>query len=131
MADGRPAGITANRLLPIRENGQLETGAAPYPAFTGTPRAIGPDGALYFEGSARPEQRNPMLRSRGGQVTVVASAPAIPEVDGQAPPFGIWRNGGLLYASSLGWRPVPVNNRVSWSAAAPISEMPMAKPPPA
>ena len=102
MADGRPAGITANRLLPIRDNGQLETGAAPYPAFTGTPRAIGPDGALYFEGSARPEQRNPMVRSRGGQVTVVASAPAVPEVDGQAPPFGIWRNGGLLYASSLG-----------------------------
>ncbi len=102
MADGRPAGITANRLLPIRDNGQLETGAAPYPAFTGTPRAIGPDGALYFEGSARPEQRNPMVRSRGGQVTVVASAPVAPEVDGQAPPFGIWRNGGLLYASSLG-----------------------------
>ncbi|MCA2967300.1 MAG: hypothetical protein INH43_02155 [Acidobacteriaceae bacterium] len=102
MADGRPAGVTANRLLPIRDNGQLETGAAPYPAFTGTPRAIGPDGALYFEGSARPEQRNPMVRSRGGQTAVVASAPAIVEVDGQAPPFGIWRNGALLYASSLG-----------------------------
>jgi uncharacterized protein (TIGR03437 family) len=102
MADGRPAGITANRLLPIRDNGQLETGAPPYPAFTGTPRAIGPDGALYFEGSARPEQRNPMVRSRGGQLTVVASAPAFAEVDGQAPPFAIWRNGGLLYASSLG-----------------------------
>lgn len=100
MANGSPAGVTVNRLLPIRPSGQLETGAAPYPAFTGTPRAIGPDGALYFEGSARPEQRNPMVRSFGGRTAVIASAPSIPEVDGQAPPFGVWRNGSLLHASS-------------------------------
>jgi uncharacterized protein (TIGR03437 family) len=102
MANGTPSGITANRLLPILPNGQLDTTARPYPAFTGTPRAIGPNGALYFEGSARPEQRNPLVRSLGGRTEVVASAPSVPEVDGQAPPFGIWRNGALLYASSAG-----------------------------
>ncbi len=101
-ADGRPAGITANRFLLIDPDGQLDTTTRVYPAFTGTPRAVGPNGALYFEGSARPEQRTPMVRLLNGQQSVVASAPAALEVDAQAPPFGVWRNGALLYSSASG-----------------------------
>ena len=100
-ADGRPMAVTANRVYPISSSGALETGQAPYPAFTGTPRGIGADGALYFEGGARPEQRNPLVRLDKSQ-TVIAGAPVAATVDGQAPPFGVWRNGSLLYAAQQG-----------------------------
>lgn len=99
--DGRPAAATNNRLFPIASNGALEPGRAPYPAFTGAPRGIDSNGALYFEGSARPEQRNPLVRLDRTQ-TVIASAPIAATVDGQAAPFGSWRNGALLYAAQLG-----------------------------
>lgn len=97
-ADRRPMAVTANRVYPLASNGALETGQAPYPAFTGAPRGIGADGALYFEGGARPEQRNPLVRLDKTQA-VIGGAPVAPTVDGQAPPFGIWRNGVLLYAA--------------------------------
>ena len=100
-ADGRPMAVTANRVYPISSSGALETGQAPYPAFTGTPRGIGPDGALYFEGGARPDQRNPLVRLDRTQL-VIAGAPVAATVDGQAPPFGAWRNGSLLYAAQQG-----------------------------
>jgi|GEM_PF-1238151 len=106
-ADGRPLAVTANRVYPLAANGALETGQAPYPAFTGTPRGIGADGALYFEGGARPEQRNPLVRLDKTQ-TVIAGAPVAATVDGQAPPFGAWRpqaerqSGVLLYAAQRG-----------------------------
>ena len=104
LADGSPAAATANRVYPIRSNGAIEIGSAPYPSFTGTPRGIGPNGALYFEGSARPEQRNPLVRLSGGTQTVIAGAPVAALVDGQAAPFGAWdeREKRLLFASSLG-----------------------------
>ena len=104
LADGTPAAATANRLYPIRPNGAIETGVAPFPPFTGTPLAVGADGALFFLGSARPEQRNPLVRMASRVSTVIAGAPAAAIVDGQAPPFGIWlpRTNNLLYASTLG-----------------------------
>ncbi len=101
LPDGKPAAATANRVYPIASNGALETGKAPYPAFTGTPRGIDRNGALYFEGGARPEQRNPLVRLDKTQ-TVIASAPIAATVDGQAAPFGSWRNGSLLYAAQQG-----------------------------
>ena len=100
-ADRRPMAVTANRVYPISTTGALETGQAPYPPFTGTPRGIGPDGALYFEGGARPDQRNPLVRLDKTQV-VIAGAPVAATIDGQAPPFGAWRNGSLLYAAQQG-----------------------------
>ncbi|MDX1981977.1 MAG: hypothetical protein SFV51_17025 [Bryobacteraceae bacterium] len=100
--DGTPGAATANRLYPIGSNGAIETGGARFPPFTGTPLAVDSQGALYFLGSARPEQRNPLVRLLNRTQTVVAGAPVAAIVDGQAPPFGIWRNGSLLYAASLG-----------------------------
>ncbi len=104
LADGTPAAATANRLYPIRANGAIETGVAPFPPFTGTPLAVGLDGALFFLGSARPEQRNPLVRLAGRTQTVIAGAPVAPVIDGQAPPFGIWleRSNSLVYAASVG-----------------------------
>jgi uncharacterized protein (TIGR03437 family) len=100
--DGTPGAATANRLYPIRANGAIETGAAPFPPFTGTPLGVDQEGALYFLGSARPEQRNPLVRLRNRVQTVIAGAPVAAIADGQAPPFAISRNGALLYASTLG-----------------------------
>ena len=102
--DGSPAASSANRVYPIRSNGVVETGGNPFPPFTGTPRAIDRDGALYFEGSTRPERRFPLLRIVSGQQELLAAAPVPPTVEGQAPPFGIWdsRSNSLLYASNLG-----------------------------
>lgn len=104
LADGGPAAATANRVYPIRPNGTIETGARPFAAFTGTPLAVGSDGALYFLGSPRPEQRNPLVRMADGSQTVIAGAPVAAPVDGQSPPFGVWRpqSSGLLYATSQG-----------------------------
>ena len=104
LPDGTPAAATANRVYPMRGNGAIETGANPFPPFTGTPLAVGSDGALFFLGSARPEQRNPLVRLANSVQTVLAGAPAAPIVDGQAPPFGIWlpRTSSLIYAASLG-----------------------------
>lgn len=102
--DRAPLAGTANRLYPIRANGSIEIGAAPYAPFTGTPLGIGSDRAVYFLGNARPEQRNPLVRLEGREQTVVAGAPVVATVDGQAPPYGVWypRTNSLLYASSLG-----------------------------
>ncbi len=102
LADGAPAAATANRLYPIRPNGAIETGGAPYPPFTGTPLAVASDGALFFLGNPRPEQRNPLLRLAGREQTVVAGAPVVATVDGQAPPYGMWlpRTNSLIYATS-------------------------------
>jgi uncharacterized protein (TIGR03437 family) len=104
LADGTPAAATANRLYPIRSNGAIETGVAPFPPFTGTPLAVSSDGALFFLGSARPEQRNPLVRLANRTQTVIAGAPVAPVIDGQAPPFGIWlqRSNSLIYAASVG-----------------------------
>jgi uncharacterized protein (TIGR03437 family) len=104
LPDGVPAAATANRVYPIRPNGAIETGANPFPPFTGTPLAIGSDGALFYLGSARPEQRNPLVRMANGVQTVIAGAPVAATVDGQAPPFGIWhpRTNSLIYAASQG-----------------------------
>ncbi len=104
LPDGTPAAATANRVYPIRPNGNIETGANPFPPFTGTPLAIGSDGSLFFLGSARPEQRNPLVRLAGGAQTVIAGAPVAPTVDGQAPPFAVWlsRANSLIYAASQG-----------------------------
>ncbi len=103
LADGTPAAATDNRVYPILPNGTIETGANPFRQFTGTPRAVGAEGALYFQGSARPDQQNPLLRmdARGMQ-TVVGGAPVPSTVDGQAPPFGISRNNVVLYSASQG-----------------------------
>ena len=103
MADGRPAAGTANRIYPILSNGNIETGGAPYPPFTGTPRAIAPDGALYYEGNTRPDQRTPLVKIANNRQTVIAGAPVAATVDGQAAPFGLWnpRTNSLLYAASL------------------------------
>ncbi|MGH9721306.1 MAG: hypothetical protein ACRD8O_13910 [Bryobacteraceae bacterium] len=104
LADGTPAAATANRVYPFRGNGSIETGANPFPPFTGTPLGVGSDGALYYLGSARPEQRNPLVRIANGPPTVIASAPVAATVDGQAPPFGVWhpRSNTLLYAATAG-----------------------------
>lgn len=104
LPDGVPAAGTANRVYPILPNGRIETGGRPFPPFTGTPLAIGSDGALYFLGSARPEQRNPLLRLANGVQTLIAGAPVPATVDGQAAPFGIWvpRTNSLIYAASQG-----------------------------
>jgi uncharacterized protein (TIGR03437 family) len=104
LADGTPVAATDNRVYPLRTTGLIETGANPFPPFTGTPIAIGSDGALFFRGSARPEQRNPLVRLASGVQTVIAGAPVPPTVDGQAPPFGIWnpRTKSLLYSASQG-----------------------------
>lgn len=102
LANGSPAAATANRLLPIRPNGQLEPASNPYPPFTGTPRAVSQEGAFYFEGGARPDQRNPLVRVMSSTQSVVASAPVVSTIDAQAPPFAVWRNGALLYSTALG-----------------------------
>ena len=104
LADGTPAAATANRVFPIRADGNIETGRAPYPPFTGTPRAIAQNGDLYYEGSTRPDQRSPLVRIREGVSTVLAGSPVAEVVDGQAPPFGLFyaRNNSLLYSASLG-----------------------------
>ncbi len=103
FADGAPAAATANRVYPIRSDANIETGSAPYPPFTGTPLAIATDNALYFTGSTRPEQRNPVVRLANRQQTILAGAPVAATVDGQAPPFGIWlpRTNSLLYSTTL------------------------------
>ncbi|MBL8233268.1 MAG: hypothetical protein JNL98_32520, partial [Bryobacterales bacterium] len=103
LADGSPGAFTANLVYPVRANGTIETGARPFPAFTGTPLAVSNDGALYFLGNERPEQRNPLVRLHNGVQTVVAAAPSAPIIDGQAAPFGTWlaRSGSLLYATTL------------------------------
>jgi len=104
LADGTPGAATANRMYPLRSNGGIETGSAPYRGFTGTPRAVAPDGSLLFEGSARPEMNTPLVRLTPGPAgvqTVLGGAPPARIVDGQAAPFGAIRNGSLLYASTL------------------------------
>ncbi len=104
LPDGTPAAATANRLYPIRPNGTIETGGAPFAPFTGTPLAVTSDGKLLFLGNARPEQRNPLVRLEGRTQTVMAGAPVLPTVDGQAPPFGIWdaRKNALIYSALAG-----------------------------
>jgi uncharacterized protein (TIGR03437 family) len=104
LADGTPAAATANRVFPIRPDGNIETGSAPYPPFTGTPRAIAANGDLYYEGTARPEQRNPLVRMANRVPTVIAGAPVAATVDGQAPPFAAFyaRNNSILYSANLG-----------------------------
>ena len=104
LADGSPAAATANRVFPIRTDGNIETGSSPYPPFTGTPRAIAPNGDLYFEGSTRPDQRSPLVRLSNRTQTVLAGAPIAATVDGQAPPYGVFyaRNNSLLYSANLG-----------------------------
>jgi len=101
--DGTPGASSANRVYPVRSNGVVETGKNPFPAFTGTPRAIDRDGALYFEGSTRPDQRAPLLRLTTRQ-ELLAGAPVPPIIEGQAPPFGAWnpRSSALVYSSNLG-----------------------------
>lgn len=103
LGDGTPAASTANRVFPLRADGNIETGSAPYPPFTGTPRAVGPSGDLFYEGSTRPDQRTPLVRLANRVTTVVGGAPVPATVDGQAPPFGAYlaRNGSLLYATTL------------------------------
>lgn len=103
LADGTPAASTANRVFPLRADGNIETGTAPYPPFTGTPRAVAPNGDLYYEGSTRPDQRTPLVRLSNRGTAVVGGAPVAATVDGQAPPFGAYlaRNGSLLYATNL------------------------------
>lgn len=104
LPDGTPAAATANRLYPIRANGMIETGGAPFAPFTGTPLAVTSDNRLLFLGGARPEQRNPLVRLEGRTQSVVAGAPVAPTVDGQAPPFGIWdgRRNALIYSALVG-----------------------------
>lgn len=104
LADGTPGAATANRMYPLRANGGIETGSAPYRGFTGTPRAVAPDGALLFEGSARPDMNTPLVRLTPGPTgvqNVLGGAPPARIVDGQAAPFGAIRNGSLLYSSTL------------------------------
>ena len=90
-------------MFPLRADANIETGAAPYPPFTGTPRAVGLNGDLYYEGSTRPDQRNPLVRISQGVPTVLGGAPVAATVDGQAPPYGAYlaRNNSLLYAATL------------------------------
>ncbi len=104
LPDGTPAAATSNRVYPMRPNGAIETGANPFPPFTGAPLAVGSDGALFFLGSTRPEQRNPLLRLAGRQQTVIAAARVAAIVDGQAPPFAQWlsRTNSLIYSASQG-----------------------------
>ncbi|MBL8215741.1 MAG: hypothetical protein JNK87_33775 [Bryobacterales bacterium] len=102
--NGSPGASSANRVYPIRNNGVVETGSNPFPPFTGTPRAIDSEGALYFEGSTRPDQRAPLVRLANARQQVLAGAPVPPIVEGQAPPFGLWnpRTNSLLYSTNLG-----------------------------
>jgi uncharacterized protein (TIGR03437 family) len=118
LADGRPAAITANRVYPFRSNGVIETGAAPYTPFTGSPLAIDRQGALYFIGSERPELRNPLIRLNAGAQSAVASAPVASLVDGQAPPFGVWfeKTNSLIYSASIGGKTGIVESRPGQSA---------------
>ncbi|MBL8179816.1 MAG: hypothetical protein JNK48_34370 [Bryobacterales bacterium] len=104
LPDGTPAAATANRLYPIRANGTIETGGAPFAPFTGTPLAVTSDRKLLYLGGARPEQRNPLVRLDGRVQSVLAGAPVAPVVDGQAPPFGIWdgRRNTLIYSALVG-----------------------------
>ena len=101
--DGSPGASSSNRVYPIGANGIVETGRNPFAPFTGTPRAIDRDGALYFEGSTRPDERAPLLRLTGTRQDVLAGAPVPPVVEGQAPPFGVWnpRTNNLTYAANL------------------------------
>lgn len=118
LADGTPAAATANRVYPLRADGNFAPGSNPFAPFTGTARAVGSDGSLFFEGSERPEQRTPLVRMTGGVQTVLAAATTIATVDGQAPPFGIWnpRTGSLLYSSTQGGKSGIVEARPSQSA---------------
>ena len=118
LADGTPAAATANRVFPIRADGNFETGTAPYPPFTGTPRAVGSNGDLYFEGSARPDQRNPLLKLSNRVQTVLAGAPVAATVEGQAPPFGLYlaRNSSLLYSASIDGKSGILETRAGQSA---------------
>ncbi|MBL8236928.1 MAG: hypothetical protein JNM66_05890 [Bryobacterales bacterium] len=118
LGDGTPAAATANRVFPLRADGNIETGAAPYPPFTGTPRAVGPGGELYFEGSTRPEQRTPLVRIANRVQTVLGGAPVPAVVDGQAPPFGAYlaRNNSLLYSATLEGRSGIVEVRAGQAA---------------
>ena len=118
LADGTPAAATANRVFPIRADGNFETGTAPYPPFTGTPRAVGSNGDLYFEGSARPDQRNPLVRLSNRVQTVLAGAPVAATVEGQAPPFGLYfaRNSSLLYSASIEGKSGILETRAGQSA---------------
>jgi uncharacterized protein (TIGR03437 family) len=102
LPDGRPAAITANRVYPINNDGNLETGARPFTPFTGTPLGVNAANALFFLGNARPNLNNPLVKLEGIRQTVVGGAPAAALVDGQAAPFGAWRNGSLLYSSAVG-----------------------------
>ncbi|MBM3724828.1 MAG: hypothetical protein FJW40_05330 [Acidobacteria bacterium] len=119
LNDGRPAAITANRVYPVQANGSIQTGGAPYSPFTGAPLATGPDGALYFLGSERPEMRNPLVRlaPAAGQ-TLVAGAPVVANVDGQAPPFGFWlrRTNSLIYSAAVDGKTGIVESRPGQSA---------------
>ena len=118
LADGTPAAATANRVFPLRPDANFDTGTAPYPPFTGTPRAVGSNGDLYFEGSARPDQRNPLLRLANRVQTVLAGAPVVATADGQAPPFGLYlaRNNSLLYSASIDGKSGIVEARAGQSA---------------
>ncbi len=102
--NGAPGASSANRVYPIRTNGIVETGSNPFPPFTGTPRAIDNEGALYFEGSTRPDQRFPLVRLANARQQVLAGAPVPPLVEGQAPPYGVWnpRTNSLVYSTNLG-----------------------------
>jgi uncharacterized protein (TIGR03437 family) len=106
LSDGSPSAAAANRLFPLNADGFVITGRSPYPPFTGTPRVVGPDGALYFQGSNRPDANNPLVRITSAGQTVVAAAPVAPTVDGQAPPFGVYyaRNASILYATTFNAR---------------------------
>lgn len=103
LPGGTPAAATDNRVYRILPDGNIETGSNPFYPYTGTPRAIGSDGTLYFQGSTRPDQQNPLIRmdAKGAQ-TVIGGAPVPPVVDGRAAPYGVWlaRNNSLLYAAS-------------------------------
>jgi uncharacterized protein (TIGR03437 family) len=103
LADGTPAASTTNRVFPLRPDANVETGAAPYPPFTGTPRAIASNGDLYYEGNARPEQNSPLIRISNRVPSVLAGAPIPATIDGQAPPFAVFyaRNNSLLYSATL------------------------------
>ncbi|MBM3813867.1 MAG: hypothetical protein FJW20_19745 [Acidimicrobiia bacterium] len=103
MPDGEPAASFANRVVRFRPDANFQTGPLPFPAFTGTPLAVGSDGALFYQGSSRPEIDTPLVRLSVRTHTVLAAAAALPVLDGQAAPFGIWntRTGSLLYASSV------------------------------
>jgi uncharacterized protein (TIGR03437 family) len=118
LANGTPAAATANRVFPLRPDGNIETGTAPYPPFTGTPRAVGATGDLFFEGSTRPEQRTPLVRISNRVQTVLGGAPVAAVVDGQAPPFGAYlgRNNSLLYSATIEGRSGIVEARAGQAA---------------